>query len=55
MTVRLHEKYKKEITNKLKEKYNYKNSFQKEQVLVFEPWRILFFSLSFLIYATVKK
>ena len=28
MTVRLHEKYKKEITNKLKEKYNYKNSFE---------------------------
>ena len=28
MTVRLHEKYKKEITNTLKEKYNYKNSFQ---------------------------
>ena len=28
MTVRLHEKYKKEITNALKEKYNYKNSFE---------------------------
>ena len=28
MTVRLHEKYKKEITNTLKEKYNYKNSFE---------------------------
>ena len=28
MTVRLHEKYKKEITNILKEKYNYKNSFE---------------------------
>ena len=28
MTVRLHEKYKKEITNRLKEKYNYKNSFE---------------------------
>ena len=28
MTVRLHEKYKKEITNTLKQKYNYKNSFE---------------------------
>ena len=28
MTVRLHEKYKKEITNTLKEKYSYKNSFE---------------------------
>jgi large subunit ribosomal protein L5 len=28
MTVRLREKYKKEITNTLKEKYNYKNSFE---------------------------
>jgi large subunit ribosomal protein L5 len=28
MTVRLHEKYKKEITNTLKEKFNYKNSFE---------------------------
>ena len=28
MTVRLHEKYNKEITNTLKEKYNYKNSFE---------------------------
>ena len=28
MIVRLHEKYKKEITNTLKEKYNYKNSFE---------------------------
>ena len=28
MTVRLHEKYKKEITNTLKEKYNYKNNFE---------------------------
>ncbi len=28
MTVRLHEKYKKEITNTLKEKYKYKNSFE---------------------------
>ena len=28
MTVRLHEKYKKEITNTLKEKYNYKNCFE---------------------------
>ena len=28
MTVRLHEKYKKEISNTLKEKYNYKNSFE---------------------------
>ena len=28
MTVRLYEKYKKEITNTLKEKYNYKNSFE---------------------------
>ena len=28
MTVRLHEKYKKEITNTLKEKYNYKNSYE---------------------------
>ena len=28
MTVRLHEKYKKEITNTLKDKYNYKNSFE---------------------------
>jgi large subunit ribosomal protein L5 len=28
MTVRLHEKYKKEITNTLKEKYNYRNSFE---------------------------
>jgi len=28
MTVRLHEKYKKEITKTLKEKYNYKNSFE---------------------------
>ena len=28
MTVRLHEKYKKEITNTLNEKYNYKNSFE---------------------------
>ena len=28
MTVRLHEKYKKEITKILKEKYNYKNSFE---------------------------
>ena len=28
MTVRLHEKYKNEITNTLKEKYNYKNSFE---------------------------
>ena len=28
MTVRLHEKYKKEITNTLKEKYNYKNRFE---------------------------
>ena len=28
MIARLHEKYKKEITNTLKEKYNYKNSFE---------------------------
>ena len=28
MTVRLHEKYIKEITNTLKEKYNYQNSFE---------------------------
>ena len=28
MTVRLYEKYKKEITHSLKEKYNYKNSFE---------------------------
>jgi len=28
MTVRLHEKYKKEITNVLKEKYNYKNDLE---------------------------
>ena len=28
MSVRLHEKYRKEITNTLKEKYNYKNSFE---------------------------
>ena len=28
MTVRLYEKYKKEITTTLKEKYNYKNSFE---------------------------
>ena len=28
MTVRLHEKYKKEITSVLKEKYNYKNSLE---------------------------
>ena len=28
MTVRLHEKYKKEITKLLKDKYNYKNSFE---------------------------
>ena len=28
MTVRLHEKYKKEITNVLKEKYNYKNNLE---------------------------
>ena len=28
MNVRVHEKYKKEITNTLKEKYNYKNSFE---------------------------
>ena len=28
MTVRLHEKYKKEITNKLKEKFNYKNDLE---------------------------
>ena len=28
MTVRLHEKYKKEITNVLKEKFNYKNNFE---------------------------
>ena len=28
MNVRLREKYKKEITNTLKEKYNYKNSFE---------------------------
>ena len=28
MTVRLNEKYKKEITNTLKEKYNYRNSFE---------------------------
>jgi len=28
MTVRLHEKYKKEITNALKEKYNYKNDLE---------------------------
>ena len=28
MTVRLHEKYKKEITNSLKQKYNYKNDLE---------------------------
>jgi len=28
MTVRLHEKYKKEITNVLKDKYNYKNNLE---------------------------